>query len=250
MRLENQVAIITGAASGIGKAMAEAFGMAGAKLVLADINEGALSDVVSNLVERGVEGVAYTGNLAEPKIADELVARAVREFGRLNILCNNAGVLDRLTPVADVSDELWDQVMGVNVTAPMMLCRRAIPIMLEEGGGVILNTASVAASSPGCGGAAYTASKHAVLGLTKSIAWFYGDRGIRCNAISPGAIMTPMSAAIPHSGGMEKMAPYLPIIGRYADPSEVADAALFLVSDESKYMNGSNLTIDGGWTLF
>jgi len=250
MRLENQVAIITGGASGIGKAMAQRFGKEGAKLVLADINEDALGSVVAEITEAGGTAVAYAGNLADPEIAKGLIEKAVSEYGQLNILCNNAGVLDKLTPVADLTDEMWDLVMGVNAKAPMMTCRSALPIMIEQGGGIILNTASVAASSPGCGGAAYTASKHAILGLTKSIAWFYGDKGIRCNAMSPGAIMTPMAMGKAHPSGMEKMAPYLPIIGRYADPAEVANAALFLVSEEASYLNGSNLTVDGGWTLF
>ena len=250
MRLENQVAIVTGAASGIGKAMAQRFGKEGSKLVLADINEDALGSVVAEVTEAGGTAVAYAGNLVDPEVAKELIEKAVSEYGQLNILCNNAGVLDKLTPVADLTDEMWDLVMGVNAKAPMMTCRSALPIMIEQGAGIILNTASVAASSPGCGGAAYTASKHAILGLTKSIAWFYGDKGIRCNAMSPGAIMTPMAMSKTHPAGMEKMAPYLPIISRYADPGEVADAALFLVSDEAKYLNGSNLTVDGGWTLF
>lgn len=250
MILENRVVLITGSASGIGKAMASRFSEAGAKLVLGDMNADALASGVAELKDRGADAVGHCGDVGAAGVAEALVELAVSEFGKLDILCNNAGVLDKLTPAGDVTDEMWDSVMGVNVKAPMRLCRSSIPIMMEQGGGVILNTASVAAKSPGCGGAAYTASKHALLGLTKSIAWYYGDKGIRCNAISPGAIMTPMSQAMPHPGGMEKMAPVLPMISRYADPGEVAEAALFLVSDQSKYMNGSNLTFDGGWTLF
>ncbi len=251
MRLQEKVTVVTGAASGIGKAMALRFAREGARLVLGDINEDAVLGTAAEIEREGAQAVTVVGDLGDSAVVNDLVDRAWSEWGRLDILCNNAGILDALTPVADCSDELWEQVMSVNLTGPMMTCRRALPKMIEQGGGVLLNTTSVAASGGGRGGAAYTASKHGVLGLTRSIAWYYGDKGIRCNAISPGAIMTPMAIQKqPHSGGMEKMAPHIPIIQRYGEPDEVASAALFLVSDEATYLNGSVLTVDGGWTIF
>jgi len=250
MKLENKVAIITGAGSGIGRAMALRFSAAGARVVLGDINEDGVGGTLSAVKEAGGTGVVVIGDVGTAEVAKELVARAKEEFGRVDILCNNAGVLDALTPLGDCSDELWDKVIRVNLTGPMLTSREAIKVMIEQGEGVILNTASVASSGGGRGGAAYTASKHGVLGLTRSIAWYYGDKGIRCNAIAPGAIMTPMAMQLPHEGGLNKLSPYLPVIQRYGEPDEVANAAMFLVSDDAKYLNGSVLTVDGGWTLF
>lgn len=250
MKLEDKVAIVTGGASGIGKAMALLFAKEGAKVVIGDLNEKAAGEVVLEIEESGGKAIAVVGDCCTPEGADKLVSAATSTYGSLDILCNNAGVLDGLTPAAEVTDELWDKVIAVNLTGPMMLSRRALAIMLEQGSGAILNTSSVASDRAGRGGAAYTASKHGVNGLTKSIAFHYGDKGIRCNAISPGAIMTPMAIAkMPNQTGMEKMAPFLPLIQRYGQPEEVANAALFLVSEESKYINGSILTIDNGWAL-
>ena len=250
MKLEDKVAIVTGGASGIGKAMALLFAKEGAKVVIGDLNEKAAGEVVSEIEAAGGQASAVVGDCCTPEGADKLVSAATSTYGRLDILCNNAGVLDGLTPAAEVTDELWDKVIAVNLTGPMMLSRRALAIMLEQGSGTILNTSSVASESAGRGGTAYTASKHGVNGLTKSIAFYYGDKGIRCNAIAPGSIMTPMAMGkMPNQMGMEKMAPFLPLIQRYGQPEEVANAALFLVSDESKYINGSILTIDNGWAL-
>ena len=251
MKLEGKVAVITGAAQGIGKAMALRFAGEGAKVVIGDLNEEAAAQAAKEITDAGGEATIVVGDCATREGADALVERATSKFGRLDIVCNNAGVLDGLTPCADTSDELWDKVIRVNMTGPMLLCRSALPVMLEQGSGVILNTASVAAEGGGRGGFAYTASKHGVNGITRSIAWYYGKKGIRCNAIEPGAVMTPMAMNMKaHQGGMEAMAPYLPIINRYGDPKEIANAALFLASDDASYINGSILKVDGGWTLF
>lgn len=251
MKLQDKVAIITGAASGIGQAMALRFAQEGAKIVIGDLNEEASAKVAKEITDAGGEASIVIGDCATPEGADALVERATSKFGRLDIICNNAGILDGLTPCVDTSEELWDTVVRVNMTGPMLLCKRALPLMIEQGGGVILNTSSVAADGGGRGGFAYTASKHGVNGITRSIAWYYGKQGIRCNAIEPGAVMTPMAMSkMPHQGGMQAMAPYLPIIQRYGDPKEIANAALFLASDEASYINGSTLKVDGGWTLF
>lgn len=250
MRLEGKIAVVTGGASGIGKAMAKLFAKEGAGVVIGDLNEQATLEVVAEIEADGGQAVGVVGNCCDAPGADKLISAAMSEFKRLDILCNNAGVLDGLTPAAEVSDELWDKVIAVNLTGPMLLSRRALSVMLEQGSGTILNTSSVASHHAGRGGTAYTASKHGVNGLTKSIAFYYGAKGIRCNAIAPGSIMTPMAMGkMPNEAGMAKMAPFLPMIERYGQPEEVAAAALFLVSDESQYINGSILTIDNGWTL-
>ena len=251
MKLEDKVAIVTGAGSGIGAAMVKLFAQEGAKVCMVDLQEDPLAKLASELVSEGFPCRAVVADCSQQNGVDSYIKAAIDSFGRVDILCNNAGILDGLTPVVDCSNELWEQVMGVNLTGPMMSCRGLIPLMIEQGGGVILNTASVAGDGRGRGGVAYTASKHAMVGLTRSIAWYYGSQNIRCNALAPGAVLTPMAMAkIPHAGGMEKMAPYLPIIGRYGDPMEVAKAGLFLVSDDSTYVNGSILGVDGGWTIF
>ena len=251
MKLEGKVAIVTGGASGIGAAMATCFAREGATVVIADLHKENLDKTVAAITDAGGKALGVEGDCCTAAGANTVVDAATNNFGQLDILCNNAGMLDGLVPIAECTDELWDEVLRVNLTGPMQLSRRALGVMIEQEHGVILNTSSVASHGGGRGGVAYTASKHGVNGLTRSIAWYYGDKGIRCNAIEPGAILTPMAMAkIPNQGGMEKMAPYLPMIQRYGEPDEVAQAALFLVSDDSRYINGSILTIDGGWTLF
>jgi len=232
MRLKGKVAVITGAASGIGRSMVRLFVNEGASVVAVDIDEAGCIGVIANIAT--AEGQA--------KILD-------RE--RIDILCNNAGILDSLTPLVDTDDQLWDRIMAVNVTAPFQLCRAVVPKMIEAGGGVILNTCSAASFTGGRAGCSYTASKHALLGLTRSIAWYYGDQGIRCNAIAPGAIQTKMQFRdVPHQGGMEKYSKYFPTLPPHGKAMDVAEVACFLVSDESRYVNGAALSVDGGWNSF
>ena len=141
--------------------------------------------------------------------------------------------------------------MGVNLEGPFFASRAALPAMLEAGGGAIVNTASAAGLAGGRGGAAYTASKHALIGLTRSVAWYYGAQNIRCNAIAPGAIATPMAGRlVPHPGGFERMKDYFSTVPPMGQPDSVADAALFLASDEGRYVNGAVLTVDGGWLSY
>jgi len=181
MRLQDKVAVITGAASGIGRSMARCFAAEGAQVVAVDLDGDRLEKVAAELDCEAV--------VADITSAEGLKAITDR---RVDILCNNAGILDRLTPLLDVDDALWDQILSVNLTAPFKLCRAVLPGMIEAGGGTIVNTCSAASLSGGRAGCAYTASKHGLLGLTRSIAWYYGEKGIRCNAIAPGAIQTKM----------------------------------------------------------
>lgn len=180
-----------------------------------------------------------------------MIDEALESYGRVDILCNNAGIMDGARPVADTPDEVWDKVMNVNVNAPFRASRRVIPAMLSQGGGVILNTASVAGLFGGMAGAAYTVSKHALIGLTRSIAAHYGTRGIRSNAMVLGAVQTNigMGSAQPDPIGAEHLNKVASIMPRIADPKEIAELALFLASDRSSYVNGSCVVIDGGWTV-
>lgn len=238
--LQGKTAVITGAASGIGRTMARRFAAEGATVIAVDIDGDRLAKVAAEL---GCEAiVADLGT-------DAGVAAAIAKD--IDILCNNAGILDALTPLEDTDDALWDKVFSVNVTAPFKLCRAVVPKMVAKGGGVVLNTCSAASLSGGRAGCSYTASKHALLGLTRSIAWYYGARGIRCNAIAPGAIQTKMQMRQPpHPGGMAAYAPYFPTIPRQGKAAEVADVAAFLVSDGARYVNGEVLSVDGGWAAY
>lgn len=250
-RLSGKIAIITGAASGIGKAMARRFAAEGAAVLASDVDEARLMRVVDGIIENGGAATAQVCDISERASAEGLVAAALSAHGRLDILCNNAGVLDSLTPLADCTDALWRTVMGVNLDGPFFACRAAIPAMIAAGGGAIVNTASAAGIAGGRGGAAYTASKHALVGMTRNVAWFYGPSGIRCNAIAPGAIATPMAGRlVPNPDGFARMRDYFSTVPPMGKPDAVADAALFLASDEGRYVSGAVLSVDGGWLSY
>jgi len=240
-RLDGRVAVITGAASGIGRSIARRMAASGAEVVLVDMDEARLKKVALELCAEAIVA----------DVASQLGIDRMLDRPKVDILVNNAGVLDGLTPLAEVDDALWTKVMRVNVDGPFKAMRAVIPGMVERGGGVILNTCSAAALSGGRAGAAYTASKHALLGLTRSTAWYYGNQGIRCNAVAPGAIQTRMhTRSMPSASGMERTAPYFPTIPEHGKAMEVAEVAVFLCSDAARYVNGAVLPVDGGWMAY
>lgn len=251
MRLKNKVAVITGAGSGIGRAMATLFASEGARVVVADIVQERVDEVVAAIKADGGEATGFIVNVAEEADVEKMLMTAVDTYGRLDILCNNAGVMDRMTPVADVTDELWQRVISINLTGPMMAMRRAIPMMIEQGGGVILNTASTAGLHGAHAGAAYVASKHGLVGLTKNTAYMYAQKGIRCNAICPGGVETAIGVGgEPNEFGMGRMQAGAGSMPRVGKPQELANVALMLVSDEASFVSGSIVTVDGGWTAY
>ena len=240
-RLDGKVAVVTGAASGIGRAIARRLAASGAEVVVVDIDESRLHTVADEICAEAVV----------VDVASALGVDVMLDRPRVDILINNAGVPDGLTPLCEVDDELWTRVMRIHVDAPFRAMRAVIPGMVERGGGVILNTCSAAALAGGRAGAAYTASKHALLGLTRSTAWFYGNQGIRCNAIAPGAIETRMhTREMPSAEGMARTAPYFPTIPEHGRAMEVAEVAVFLCSDAAQYVNGAVLPVDGGWMAY
>lgn len=249
--LDGQVAVITGAASGMGRAMARRFAAEGARLVLADLQTEKLEKVAGELAEAGHEVAYEVVDVSEAADVERLIGRAQSDFGGVDTLCNNAGILDNLTPLHDTDEALWDRLLGVNAKGPFLASRLAVKLMMDQGGGSIINTASAAGNHGGRGGAAYTASKHAVVGLTKSIAWFYGPHNIRCNAICPGAIMTAMASSFtPHAEGFERYSKHFPTVPPFGKARDIADVAVFLASDEARYVNGAVIPVDGGWVAY
>src|SRR5690606_1479107 len=190
MRLADKVVIVTGAASGMGLAMATRFAQEGASLVIGDWNGDRLKEAVANIKATGAKVVGMQGNIAERAAAEALVDTAVSEYGRLDVLVNNAGVMDYMQGVAELDDDIWRKIFAINVDGPMFTCRRAVPLMIKQGGGSIINLASIAGISGASAGCAYTVAKHGVVGLTRQTAWRYAKDGIRCNAICPGAVHT------------------------------------------------------------
>jgi len=249
MKLDGRTAVITGAGSGMGRAMAQLFHAEGAKVVAADIDEGAAAETVAGLDGRAI---AVGVDVSDVASVDRLGDRAVEAFGTVDIVCNNAGVLDDYTVAHETSDELWTRIIGVNLTGPFNVSRRFVPAMLEQGKGAIVNTASISAFIAGGGGAAYTASKHGLLGLTRQMAFDYGGQGVRVNAICPGATQTGMTAHLVTEEGrnehVDQAIAGTPA-GRWARPEEIAKLALFLASDDADFIHGAAYMIDGGWTL-
>lgn len=246
--LEGSSVVVTGGGSGIGRAAALRFAAEGARVVVADINADAAKAVVAEIEAAGGSAIAANGDLGDQAVAEEVVATAVTAFGGLDVLVNNAGIMDSMSAAADVSDAEWDRVIRVNLTAPFLLTRAALPHMLAKGKGAIVNTASEAALRGSAAGAAYTASKHGLVGLTRSVAVMYRESGIRANAIAPGGTRTGIEVkADPAAHGPQVITRYLQNMGRPADADEQAAAIVFLASDAAANINGVVLPVDGGW---
>jgi NAD(P)-dependent dehydrogenase (short-subunit alcohol dehydrogenase family) len=252
MRLAEKVAVITGASSGIGLAIATRFAAEGAAIVAGDWNAARLQAAVDQLRAAGGTIVGQQGNIAERVAAEDLVDLAAATHGRLDILVNNAGVMDYMQGVGELSVEVWRRVLGVNLDGPMFTMRRAVQQMQRQGSGSIINIASVGGLHGGAAGAAYTVSKHALIGLTRNTAWMYARQGLRCNAICPGATATNIAETMPSDrldpAGAARAAEYAALIPAVLDPSDIAALALFLASDESRHINGAIISADAGWT--
>ena len=251
MRFQGKVVVITGAGSGMGLAMATRFAAEGAHVVAGDWNAERLDAAVESIQASGGTIVGAHGNIAEQETAESLIDLAINTYGGLDILCNNAGVMDNMQGVGELSNDVWRRVLGINLDGPMFTSRRAVQYMLAHGGGAIINIASTAGLHGGAAGAAYTASKHALVGLTRNTAWMYAKQGIRCNAICPGATMTNIGESMPKDrsdpAGAKRTGEFAALIPAFLAPTDIAALALFLASDEARYINGAIIPADGGW---
>ncbi|MFB7425555.1 MULTISPECIES: SDR family NAD(P)-dependent oxidoreductase [Streptomyces] len=247
--LAGRSVIVTGAGSGIGRAVALAFAAEGARVVVADLNAEGAAAVVEEIGEGGGTAVAVTGDLSEQAVVDAVTATAVERFGGVDVLVNNAGIMDGMQALADVTDAEWERVIRVNLTAPFLLTRAVLPHMLAAGRGAIVSTASEAGLRGSAAGAAYTASKHGVVGLTRSLAVMYRGKGIRANAIAPGGTRTNIAVTAEQGAhGPTTLGPHFVNVGRLAEPEEQAAAILFLASDAASNVNGVVLPVDDGWS--
>jgi NAD(P)-dependent dehydrogenase (short-subunit alcohol dehydrogenase family) len=241
--LVDKVALVTGAGSGIGRAAAVAFGQAGAKVVIADVDVEAGQETADVMQRTGHDTLVVRADVSQSDDVEALVAETIQTFGRLDCAHNNAGIEGELTLLADYSEAAWDRVMAVNLKGVWLCLKHEIAWMLTHGGGVIVNTASVAGLIGSPYLPAYAASKHGVIGLTKAAALGYAKAGIRVNAICPGYIDTPMLARNPM---LEARAVERTPLGRLGTPEEVAGAVVWLCSDAAAFMTGHTMVLDGG----
>lgn len=252
MRLGEKVAIVTGAASGMGRAIAEAYAKEGAKVVVSDLNLEGAATVAEGIKASGGEAIVVQTNVASTEDLQNLFDETLKAYGKLDILVNNAGIMDGMEPVGELTDEVWERVFAVNTTAVMRSMRLAVDLFLQQGYGTIVNNISVGGLNGGRAGAAYTASKHAVVGLTKNTAFMYIGKNIRCNGFAPGAVNTNISASMRGVSqyGASRQGAGNTLIPRVGEPEEIAQLAVFLGSDESSFVNGQVISIDGGWTTY
>jgi NAD(P)-dependent dehydrogenase (short-subunit alcohol dehydrogenase family) len=254
MKLKDKVAIVTGASAGMGKDIAYYFAKEGA-IVYAVARRIERLEELAN-ISKDLEGkiIPIAADLICKEATENMVEKAYKESGRLDILVNNAGIMDDFSPVGEVKDEMIEKVFNLNVYSPFYSMRKAVEIFLANGGGNIINVASIGGLFGSRAGAAYTASKHALIGLTKNTAFMYSKKNIRCNAICPGGIETEIcTGEFMKNINMEGM--NMATSGAAGNPrtgkgSEIATVAVFLASDDASYVNGQCIAVDGGWTAY
>lgn len=245
--LANKVAIVTGASSGIGRAVALAYGRAGARVVVSDVDAAGGRDTVAQVQAAGGEAVFVPADVSRAADCEALVARTIEHFGRLDIACNNAGIGGELAPTADYPLEAWSQVIGVNLSGVFYCMKYQIPHLLAAGGGAIVNMASILGAVGFANAPAYTAAKHGVIGLTKAAALEYGAQGVRVNAVGPAFIHTPMIARLEEDEATQRQLVALHPIGRLGQPEEVAELVLWLSSPQAAFVTGAYYPVDGGF---
>jgi NAD(P)-dependent dehydrogenase (short-subunit alcohol dehydrogenase family) len=247
--LSGKVAIITGASRGIGQAIAEHFAQAGAKVVLASRKQEALDDVAVNIKASGGEAIAIAAHTGEKATLNALVAKTIATWGKVDILVNNAATNPHYGAVLDAEDSLWQKTLEVNVMGNIWLCQQVVPHMRVQGGGSIINVASIAGIRPGMSQGIYSMTKAALINLTQTLAMELGKDGIRVNALAPGLIQTRFARALWENETLSKQVISRTPLGRIGQPAEIATLALWLASDLSSFATGETFVVDGGLTL-
>ena len=248
MRLEHKVAIVTGGGTGIGEAIAKIFAREGAKVAITGRRKDELGRVVRDIERKGGKASALPGSVTNEQDVQDAVAATVRTFGRLDILVNNAGNLFHVGRLHETTDQIWDETFDVFMKGTFRFIRAAIPQMLRQGGGSILNISTTAAlkAIPGFEAHAYQAAKAGVIMLTKTVAVHYAKQNIRCNCICPAGVVTPGVAGVLDDPKIKASIEGMHPLGRLGQPEEIAEAAVYFASDESCWTTGSILTVDGG----
>jgi NAD(P)-dependent dehydrogenase (short-subunit alcohol dehydrogenase family) len=248
MRLAKKVAIVTGGGTGIGEAIARAFAREGATVAITGRRKEELARVVKDIERNGGKALALPGSVTNEADVQEAVATTLKTFGRLDVLVNNAGNLFHAGPLHETSDQIWDDTLDLFLKGTFRFIRAAIPLMLKQGGGSILNVSTVAGMKaiPFFQAHAYQAAKAGVNMLTKSVAVEYAKQGIRCNCICPAGVLTPPVQEMLKDPKAKALFEDIHPMGRLGEPEEVAEAAIYFVSDESRWTTGSILPVDGG----
>lgn len=251
-KLGKKVSIVTGAGAGIGKAIALLFASEGSKVVATDVDRKRLDKLKNEIDEMGGEVTTLVADMSKEEDVERMTTTAVSTYGTLDILVNNAGIMDHFQPVGEVENSMLERVMKINFEGPFKAMRSAVEIFLPNGKGNIINICSIGGIKCGVAGAVYTASKHALIGLTKNTGYMYSKSGIRCNGIAPGAVNTSIGETIDYTKitplVQDRIMAGIALNPRVGESSEIANAALFLASDESSFVNGQILVVDGGWS--
>lgn len=245
MLLEGKVAVVTGAATGIGRAIAESYAREGASVMVTDINTDGAAAVAAAISDAGGTAASAHLDTTDPQQHLDLVAQVEQTFGRLDVAANNAGITIPATPTADLTLERWEQVRSVDLDGVFYGVRAQIPAMLRAGGGVIVATSSIAGERGLWGMLPYAAAKHGVIGMMQTIAWEYGAEGIRALAVGPAYIKTGLEENVPED--VRAQLPGMHALGRMGEPHEVGDTFAWLSSDQASFLTGSYIPVDGGY---
>ncbi|MBQ0058445.1 MAG: SDR family oxidoreductase [Lachnospiraceae bacterium] len=252
MKLEGKSIVVTGASSGMGKVIVEQYVKEGANVIAVARRAERLAELVSSLEGEAGSVIAFAGDVSKQEDCEAMIDLAVEKFGKLDVLVNNAGVMDDMATVANYTNEKYDYVMNINVAGPLYAMRKAVNVFLEQGnGGNIITTSSVGGSHQAAG-VVYGASKAAVNAIVRHTAFVYRNEKIRCNAIAPGGINTEISATMgmPNIDGFTRIKGVQALMPGVGEGSDIANLAVFLASDDSAFITGQIIAVDGGWTSF